>query len=62
MKIHTRRHDKYLNIEIEIDHTKHDLGFHDTEQVRELRLMLVEAAEDMIADIEHINRHTYFDY
>ena len=56
MKINTRRYDKYLNVEIEIGNTKHDLGFHGVDEIRTMMEALRDASDEMKDDIEHIEK------
>lgn len=56
MQINTRRYDRYLNIEIEIDNTKHDLGFHGVDEIRTMMEVLRDASDEMKDDIEHIEK------
>jgi hypothetical protein len=57
MKITTRTHDKYINIEVDIDSAHFDLGFHGTSEAKELLEHLRETVEGLELEIEDIERH-----
>ena len=47
MKIDIRRVDKYINIKVEVDSTKINLGLHDVIQALEFTESLIQATQDI---------------
>tara|TARA_R110002167_G_C12164942_1_gene602867 strand:- start:274 stop:477 length:204 start_codon:yes stop_codon:yes gene_type:complete len=54
MKILTRTFSKYINVEVEVDSGKFDLGFHSVEEAKELRDHLQEQINDINDQVERI--------
>jgi len=47
VKIETRRVDKYIDINVEVDSTKINLGLHDVRQALEFTESLIQATQDI---------------
>ena len=54
MKITTRKYEDYIDIKIEIDNEKYDLGFHSKREATAIALVLSDAAEEIMDIVEKI--------
>lgn len=57
MNIHTRQVSKYLDVQVEIENSTHDLGFQSKLEVQRLVEMLKSACEDMEDHLKDIERN-----
>ena len=54
MKIVIRKYEDYIDIKMEIDNMKHDLGFHNRKEAAIIALVLSDAAEEIMNIVEKI--------
>ena len=54
MNIKTRSYDKYLDIQVEIENAKHDLGFHSKAEVVDFIESLKSAVEEMEDHLKYL--------